>query len=185
MLEQKAGDGKIQYSGLATWAAFRVPRGHRLHMCLETLMGRVVARLGPAHRFRFLHAPINLAMPEAFAERTQRRGEEDASLLRAATELGLNVFATSPFLAGALLELPLSSVLLRASYQGPKTLNLLRSLPHASLKTVVMGARRNRHVKTNLNVAFSEKLEPAALQEMLLTATPRRQLPEEPLPEYK
>ena len=184
MLETKAKEGKIQFSGISTWKSFRVQKENKFFLSLEKLVEKVTAALGPSNRFKFIHAPLNLAMPETFMETYQTLSEKECSFLYAASELKMNVLATSPFMAGNLIEIPMSSVLFKANYQGPKALNFLRSLPYESLKSVIMGAKQNRHVKTNLNVSFAEPLTREEFTEIFASGERRTHVIEESLPEY-
>ena len=96
-------------------------------------------------------------MPECFVEKTQIINEEKVSSLEAASRLGLNVIGTSPFMQGLMLQVPLPTYLTKANYQGAKHLNFVRSLPYKSLKSVIFGAKNNRHVKTNLTTCYLDK----------------------------
>ena len=128
-------------------------------------------RLGKDNNFNLLNLPINLAMPEAFIEKNQA----EKSILGQADALNMNVFAVSPFLSGLLLQVPISTRFAKANYLPPKHLNLIRSLPYKSLKSVIFGARKNRHLKINLTLPYMEKMTKKDIEDLLYSSSTRKQ----------
>lgn len=174
LLESRVKEGRIASYGISCWSCFRVPPGHRLHLNLEDMIKAVAERAGEGHHCRYIYSPVSIALPEAFMERTQVVKGAECTLLEAASALGLNFMATSPFFSGTLFHLPLSSVVFRANYQGAKLLNFVRSLPFPALKTVVMGARNNRHLKTNLTVSHLPLMQPEDYRSLLFDSDLRK-----------
>lgn len=86
----------------------------------------------------------------------------------------MNVFGISPFLSGLTANLPLPTNLTKMNYLAAKHLNLLRSLPYESLKTIIFSARNNRHNKINLSVAKGEYMSEFEIQELILQGKRRR-----------
>jgi hypothetical protein len=98
--------------------------------------------------------------------------------MKVASMLGYNWIATSPFLSGLMMQVPLPTQYAKANYMGAKHLNFVRSLPYSCLKSVAFGAKNNRHLKTNLTVAYLNKMEAEDYEEMFLNSATRKQVPE-------
>jgi hypothetical protein len=92
--------------------------------------------------------------------------------------LGYNFIATSPLMSGLMMQVPLSTFYAKANYLGAKHLNFVRSLPYACVKSAVFGARNNRHLKTNLSIAYLNKMESSDYEELFINSTKRKQIPE-------
>lgn len=181
VLEQKVQEKKLAKYGLASWRAFRVDQRDQFHISLEELTEHLEKKLGKEHSFSLIYLPLNLLQPEGFIEKYQRVGNEEVSFLKAAELLKINVFGISPFCSGLTANLPLPTNLTRANYLAAKHLNLLRSLPYESLKSVVFGAKNNRHVKINLSVSRCEFMTDFDIQDLILESKRRKQ---EPLTDY-
>lgn len=85
-------------------------------------------------------------MPEIFAEKNQEFG----SFLETAERLKVNVVSSSPLLSGTLINIPLPANKLSCRYNGAKHLQLIRSIPSPALVTTLIGHKRSRHLKKNL-----------------------------------
>jgi len=102
LLEQEVAGGKIQYYGMATWNAFRVPETSRDYVNLFDVAALAREVGGEEQHFRFVQLPFNLGMPEAYSLRNQESGQGKVSLLDAAAELGIAVVGSATLLQGRL-----------------------------------------------------------------------------------
>ena len=185
IFEEKISQNKLQAYGISTWRSLRVNKYDKYYINIEKLKNKVDSILGKDNNFKIIQAPFNMVMPEIFIEKNQTFEEKNASLLSAAEKLKLNIFATSSFCSGLTSNLPLSTHLTKNNYLGAKHLNFLRSFPFKSLKTNIFGAKNNRHVKTNLNVVYSEMMIQDEIEEMLFSLSSRKQKPEEEYEDFK
>ena len=76
-------------------------------------------------------------MPECFLEKVQFVQNDQVNILKASEMLEMNAFLISPFHSGFSCNIPLPSTLTNNSYLTSKHLNLFRSLPYKSLKSVI------------------------------------------------
>ncbi|HEY7235736.1 MAG TPA: aldo/keto reductase [Gemmatimonadaceae bacterium] len=156
VLEDAVSRGEIRAYGCATWQGLRVPPGAKAHLSLSNLetIAREVA--GDAHHFRAVQLPINLAMPEAFRDRTQETGAGGAlaSALDAATALGLTVVASASLMQAQLTKnLPPSMHELFPAQRtdAQRALAFVRSLP--GVTSALVGTRSLEHLAENLDSA--------------------------------
>ena len=82
--------------------------------------------------------PVNIMMPEAFAQKWQEFNLEDnkkvsENLFQVARRCKVNVIASAPLLQGTLLQLPLDSTIFKCSNLGAKHLQFVRSIPAQAL----------------------------------------------------
>ena len=102
--------------------------------------------------------------------------------MKVASALGYNLIAVSPLLSGLLMQVPLPTNFTKANYLGAKHLNYARSLPYECVKSVVFGAKNNRHLKTNLTICYLDRMKPEDFEELFFTSTTRKQMPETQAP---
>jgi aryl-alcohol dehydrogenase-like predicted oxidoreductase len=101
-LEQAVADELIGSYGCATWNGFRVPQENRSHLELAELVAIAREVAGDDHHFRAVQLPLNLAMPEAWRSPTQIGATGPATVLQAAADHGLAVFASASLMQGQL-----------------------------------------------------------------------------------
>jgi len=101
-LEDEASRGTIASWGLATWDGLRVPPEHPDHIGLEQVRGIAEEIAGESHHFRAVQLPVNLAMPQAVAFRSQPAAGRRLPALAAASSLGLAAFGSASILQGRL-----------------------------------------------------------------------------------
>jgi aryl-alcohol dehydrogenase-like predicted oxidoreductase len=158
-LEKAVADGKIPAYGVATWTAFRVASDSPDAVSLEEVLRLAEKAGGSRHHFRAVQAPLNLAMTEALAARTQTLAGTSATLLEAARRHGLMVFASASLLQGSLTEgLPEEFA---ALFPGLKTdaqraLQFVRSAP--GVTCALVGMSRPEHAEENLGAAVAPPL---------------------------
>lgn len=136
--EKKIAENKIRNYGLATWSSFRLqPESERLHLSLERIVEIAKNVGGENHGFRYVQMPINIMMPEAFAESFQEITENGVKtkerMLTVARKLKVNVISCSPLLQGTMMQLPMPSEIFKCSNLGAKHLQFVRSIPAESL----------------------------------------------------
>jgi len=106
-LEEAVAADKIARWGLATWDGLRVPPEHPEHLSLAETgeVARSVA--GERHHFAAVQLPVNLAMAQAIAYRSQDTESGRLSALAAAQSFGLAAFGSASLLQGRLaVDLP-------------------------------------------------------------------------------
>jgi aryl-alcohol dehydrogenase-like predicted oxidoreductase len=160
--EGERRQGRIRFYGTATWNGYRVPSDHpgRLDLAELVTLAREVG--GEGHGFRFVQAPLNLAMPEIASlanQPGQPGGEAPTALLGAARRHGVVVVASASLLQARLargLPEPLRAKLGLAS-DAQRALQLTRSAP--GLTTALVGMGKIEHVRENAGLV---EVPPAA-----------------------
>lgn len=153
MLEEAVQAGKIRFYGTATWNGYRVPAGETGHLDLEAIVNLARDAGGDQHHFRFVQAPFNLGMPEAYGYRNQKVGADTVPLLEAAQRLGVAVVASGTLHQGQLTEgLPeFVSRRLGMATDAENAIQFARSAP--GIATALIGMSQKQHVVANLAVA--------------------------------
>ena len=162
LLESKAGEGKIQWYGTATWSGYRQPPGSRDYLSVEEAVQTAREVAGEQHHFRFLQLPFNLAMPEAFVAHNQTLGGRALSLLDTARELGITVVASASLMQASLIDgLPaiVGQVLDGLQSDAQRALQFVRSAP--GIGVALVGMKNSAHVEENLRVAAVPPVPPA------------------------
>jgi aryl-alcohol dehydrogenase-like predicted oxidoreductase len=161
-LEKLAEAGRLRFYGTATWNGYRSRPGTSGHLDLAEIVQAARQVAGDKHRFRFVQAPLNLAMPEALLEPTQRAGERALSLLEAAGELGVSVVASASILQGRLSRNLPAEIARRVpglASDVQRSLQFVRSAP--GLACALVGMKRLEHVRENLALAAVAPLNQA------------------------
>jgi aryl-alcohol dehydrogenase-like predicted oxidoreductase len=153
-LESAVAAGKIRAYGTATWNAYRVsPSAPEAVSLLEVV--RLAEDVGgPAHHFRALQLPFNLAMLEALDPATQSMEGEPAPALVVARSRGLMVFASASLLQGRLAQgLPgeISRHFAGLDTDAQRALQFVRSTP--GITAALVGMSHLEHVEENLATA--------------------------------
>ena len=153
LLEQEVAAGKIQYYGMATWNAFRVPENSRDYVNLFNVAALAREVGGDQHHFRFVQLPFNLGMPEAYSLRNQESGCGKVSLLEAAAKLGIAVVASATLLQGRLTA-GLPEFIGKTLSTANDTESAIQfSCSARGLATSLIGMGRKEHVVENLKAA--------------------------------
>ena len=160
-LEQAVQEGGIQFYGAATWEGFRKPPQSPGALSLDRLAAIAREAGGADHHFRFVQLPLNLAMPEAFANRV---GGE--SVLDLAARLGITAVASASLLQSRLARNLPSEI--REKLPGVRSdaqcaIQFVRSTP--GITTALVGMSDVGHVRENLELAGI----PAAAEEPYLS----------------
>jgi len=153
-LEDEASRGAIASWGLATWDGLRVPPEHPEHLSLEEVRRIAEEVAGAGHRFRGVQLPVNLAMAQAVAFRSQSVAGRRLPALAAARALGLAAFGSASILQGRLAEdLPpeIQDAFPGLETDAQRALQFSRSSPGGTCALV--GASSAEHAREDFAVA--------------------------------
>jgi aryl-alcohol dehydrogenase-like predicted oxidoreductase len=153
-LEDACQQGLIGGYGTATWDGYRVGPERPDHLELSELLELARLSGGAGHHFTAIQLPISLAAPEAVRDATQTVAGKRATVLEAAAELGVAVFASAPLLQGQALSAVAGSPaasLPGLSTDAQRALQSVRSL--AGVACVLIGMKGTAHVRENLALA--------------------------------
>lgn len=166
MLEAQVKVGRLGFYGMATWNGFRVPDTARDYLDLFAIAAIAEEVGGKNHHFRFLQAPFNLAMPEAYGLNNQGSGQEKKSLFSAAAELGIAVMGSATLYQGRLAHgLPgIISKTLGMKTDSGNAIQFARSAP--GLTTALVGMGHREHVTENLKPAQTPPAEPTVWSQL-------------------
>lgn len=164
-------DGRIKAYGCATWSGFRVPPHSPEHLSLENLLRMAVDVGGSGHHFKWVQAPLNLAMPEAFLASTQHFGGRAMPLLEACRMAGIQVQTSASIMQGRILQqiegqrLALADLFPGCATAAQMALQFTRSCP--GVTTALCGMGRKAHVDENATVMALPKVPVEGLKELL------------------
>lgn len=153
MLEQQIAAGRMSVYGTATWSGYRTASRNPGYLSLAELVGLAREVAGDGHHFKVIQLPFSLAAPEALtlANQSLPGHSQPVTLLEAARELGVAVWASASLMQGRLaLNLP---PLVRDAMAGLRTdaqraLQFVRSTP--GIDVALVGMKSPRHVLDNL-----------------------------------
>jgi aryl-alcohol dehydrogenase-like predicted oxidoreductase len=148
-LESAAGDGKIQFYGMATWNGFRQDARARDAMQLGEFAAIAKEIAGDRHRFRFVQLPFNLGMTEALTLGNQTVAGKQITVMEAASELGITLIASASLLQGQVARNlpPFVAEALGLDNDAERALQFTRSAP--GITTALVGMSRVEHVHAN------------------------------------
>jgi aryl-alcohol dehydrogenase-like predicted oxidoreductase len=174
MLEVKVADGLIGAYGTATWDGYRVTREEPDHIDLPRLVDIAREVGGPEHAFRWVQAPINLAMPEALFRATQpAAGGTLVPLIEAARRARLALVGSAALLHGQLgsgLPPEIDEALPGLDADAQRALQFCRSSPGVAVALV--GMSRPEHVEENLALAAIPPATPEQYRRLFRAAAP-------------
>ena len=152
-LEEEVAANKIRVYGTATWNGYRQDRTAADYLDLAEIMAIAREVGGDGHHFRAIQLPFNLGLPEAFTKDNQNIGARQVSLLTAARELGMAVFASASLLQGKLASRLPEFVRERmdCDTDAETAIQFARSAP--AVTSALVGMSRKEHVEANLKVA--------------------------------
>ena len=151
-LESAVAAGRIHAYGAATWNAFRQPESAPDYISLSEMerLAREVA--GPAHHFRFVQLPFNLAMTEALTRPNQVLDGRRMPTVEAAHALGITLVGSASLLQGQVAQNlpPFIAEALGLENDLHRALQFARSAP--GITTALVGMSRVEHVRENLKL---------------------------------
>jgi aryl-alcohol dehydrogenase-like predicted oxidoreductase len=154
-LEKACDEGRIACYGTATWNGYRLAPDEEEHLSLAEVLAAALDAGGPKHRFRALQLPFNLEMDEAATALNQG----DRTLLEAAREAGLSVFASASVLQGRLtqrLPQPVREAFPGLASDAQRALQFARSTP--GITCALVGMKTPAHVEENAALAKTSPL---------------------------
>ncbi len=164
-LEQAVADERIAHYGVASWQAHRVEPTAPSYMSLVDVEGWAREVAFEDHHLRFVQAPYNLAMTEAFTVQNHEIDETPHSLLQAAEALEVHVIVSAGLAQGRLTSgMPdwLEKVFKGLSTDAQRCLQFARSTP--GVTTALVGMKSVEHVVENLQLAA---VEPTRIEDFL------------------
>jgi len=163
-LETAVAEKKIRAYGMATWNSFREDPKAAGYLSLEEMAGIAGEIAGPAHHFRFVQLPFNLAMPEALTRPNQMIDGKPVPMVQAARKLGISLITSAALLQGQLAKNlpPFVATALGSKENSTLALQFARSVP--GLTTALVGMSQVAHVNKNLSLVA---VEPASREQFL------------------
>src|SRR5215471_261656 len=148
ILERAAEEGSIGVWGLATWDGLRVPPEHPEHLSLSETLATAREVAGERHHFAAIQLPVNLAMAQAIAYRSQETARGREAALLAARDEGLAAFGSASLLQGRLAaDLPeeIEAAFPEASSGAQRALQFARSA--SGMTTSLVGVSSLAHAQ--------------------------------------
>lgn len=164
-LEEEARAGRIAAWGVATWDGLRVPPQHPEHLSILEVRGVAEKVAGTGHHFRAVQLPVNLAMGQAVAYRSQETGEGILAALSAARMLGVAAFGSASILQGRLaggLSDEVAAAFPEAETSGQQALQFARSAPGVTV--ALIGVSSPEHAREDFALV---KVPPADPERVL------------------
>src|ERR1700733_13754679 len=163
-LETAVAEKKIRAYGMATWNSFREDPKAAGYLSLEEMAGIAEEIAGPAHHFRFVQLPFNLAMPEALTRPNQMIDGKLVPMVQAARTLGISLITSAALLQGQLTKNlpPFIRAALGLQDNSALALQFAGSVP--GLTTALVGMSNVQHVKANTQIV---SVEPASREQFL------------------
>lgn len=149
-LEAQVDAGCIGAYGCATWNGFRTPSTSRNHLSLSELVDIATEAGGKSHHFRFVQAPVNLAMTEAVRATTQDSLGTPVSLVDLAAQLDIAVVASATLMQSQLaqnLPEPVRALFPDLDTDAQRAIAFVRSLP---VTAALVGMRSTAHLDENI-----------------------------------
>ena len=165
MLERLVGEDRISYYGTATWNGYRTPPDGKDYLSLSDVVDLATEVAGEGHHCRFVQAPYNLGMTEAFTLPNQTVKEETLSLCQAVEALGVHLIGSASIAQGRLTQgLPdwFGKLFKGLQSDAQRSLQFARSTP--GLTTALVGMKSLDHVRENLETA---RVAPAPVEAFL------------------
>ena len=154
-LEHACDEQRIAAYGTATWNGYRVSDDDPEYLSLDEVLQCAREAAGTCHRFRAVQLPFNLEMDDAASFPNQR----GRTLVAAARDNGIAVFASAPVLQGRLARLSPAerARLSRLDTDAQRALQFVRATP--GITCALVGMKSVSHVEENAAVA---RIAPAA-----------------------
>jgi aryl-alcohol dehydrogenase-like predicted oxidoreductase len=161
VLEEATTRGEIGVYGCATWDDLLTPPGQQGHLSLEDLVNVARSLAGDDHHFRAIQLPINLMMLDGVRGTTQVVGGKAMSVVEAAAELGLTVFASATLMQSRLstgLPPAVRDAFPTFATDSQRAIAFSRALP--GVASALVGMKRLDHVRENVQAGRGESTSP-------------------------
>jgi len=163
-LERRRAAGDVGGYGVATWEAFRVPRGHDAYLSLPEVVARAAAAADAVgaddHGLIAVQLPFNVTMADAVTVAAHRHPTEnrDVSALEYAQAAGLDVVASATLAQGSLASSipPEVDAELNGDTPAQRAINFARSAP--GVTAALVGTSSPAHVPENVAAGTFEPL---------------------------
>ena len=155
-LERACADGRIALYGAATWNGLRLEPDDEEYLSLQELLEAARDAGGAGHHFAAVQLPFNLEMDEAATLRNQG----GRTLLEAAAQEGVSVFASASVLQGRLTRMlpqPVRDALSGLESDAQRALQFARSTE--GITCALVGMKTAAHVDDNAALARIAPLE--------------------------
>ena len=166
--EKQRKQGTIRYYGMATWDCFRVPKEHPQYLLLADVLRLAKEVGGNEHGFKFVQLPYNMHLDQALVLKNQIINGAETTILEAATNFGVGVFASVPLMQAKLLG---PNVIPEFGGLKPshRALQFVRSTP--GIIAPLVGHKSSSHVDENVELAKISPLSNADFFQLLKTLT--------------
>ena len=147
--EKQRKQGVIRHYGMATWECFRVPKENPQHLLLSDVLKLAKEAGGNEHGFRFVQLPYNMYLDQALMLKNQISDGLEISILDAAINLSIGIFASVPLMQAKLLG---PNVIPEFGGLKPshRALQFVRSTP--GIIAPLVGQKTSLHVDENLEL---------------------------------
>jgi aryl-alcohol dehydrogenase-like predicted oxidoreductase len=152
LLEENVRAGKIRNYGLATWNGFRQKANTKGLLQLHKLVDIALKIAGSDHHFKAVQLPYNLVMLEGAKMANQELDEEFHTFFHTASQLGMELFISSPLMQQKVLHLP-NRVFEQLPVEQTRQLQALQfvcSTP--AVTSALVGMKHPSHVQENLHL---------------------------------
>ena len=166
--EKQRKQGIIRYYGMATWDCFRVPKEHPQHLLLTDVLRLAKEAGGNEHGFKFVQLPYNMYLDQALVLKNQTMDGMETTILEAARNFGVGVFASVPLMQAKLLG-PNTIPEFGGLKPSHRALQFVRSTP--GIIAPLVGHKTRSHVDENLELAKIPALSNSEFSQLLKTLT--------------
>ncbi|CUR51565.1 Aldo/keto reductase [Nitrosotalea devaniterrae] len=156
--------GAIKYYGMATWECFRVATDHAQYLSIFDMVKIAKDVGGQDHGFRFIQLPYNMYLDQALTVKNQGDANQ-YTILEAAIQLGIGVFASVPLMQAKLLAPNVLPEFGQMSKPSHRAMQFVRSTP--GIIAPLVGQKSQAHVQENLEVLGTPVLSETEFSDLI------------------
>lgn len=166
--EKQRKEGTVKYYGMATWDCFRVPKENSQHLLLKDILKLAKEAGGNENGFKFIQLPYNMYLDQALTMPNQTVDGKETSILGAAKNLEIGVFASVPLMQAKLLG---PNVIPEFGGLKPvhRALQFVRSTP--GIIAPLVGQKSSSHVDENLELVKIPPMSESEFNELVKSLT--------------
>ncbi|HSB56440.1 MAG TPA: aldo/keto reductase [Nitrosopumilaceae archaeon] len=166
--EKQRKEGTVKYYGMATWDCFRVPKENSQHLLLKDILKLAKEAGGNENGFKFIQLPYNMYLDQALTMPNQTVDGKETSILGAAKNLEIGVFASVPLMQAKLLG---PNVIPEFGGLKPahRALQFVRSTP--GIIAPLVGQKSSSHVDENLELVKISPMSESEFNELVKSLT--------------